>query len=184
MAKSRSLSSGYPSDADEELQFFDCEDGGGGRGTSFGNASTGDLAAQARLAADLQRYYPQSFGGGVRELQSGGALLGKDMRAQHGFPVPGAHTGSDGLEGGPTSTRDIAVTIVEAVFVLAEFSYWQVHQLYAYELKEVFDIDPAKVVTRVLNSFLPGWHSPLLLQPDLYGPVLAVAALPQVRSPH
>ena len=55
------------------------------------------------------------------------------------------------------------------------------HQKYAYELKEVFDIEPGKVVSRVFNSFLPGWHSPLLLQPDLYGPVLAVIGLPQVR---
>ncbi len=53
--------------------------------------------------------------------------------------------------------------------------------MYAYELKEVFDIDPSKVVSRVFNSFLPGWHSPLLLQPDMYGPVLAVLALPQVN---
>ena len=56
--------------------------------------------------------------------------------------------------------------------------------MYAYELKEVFDIEPGKVVSRVLNSFLPGWHAPLLLQPDLYGPVMAVFALPQVRGVH
>lgn len=54
------------------------------------------------------------------------------------------------------------------------------HQLYAQDLKEVFDVDPERVASRVRNAFLPGWHSPLLLQPDLYGPVLAVAALPQV----
>lgn len=53
--------------------------------------------------------------------------------------------------------------------------------MYAYELKEVFDIEPGKVVARMFNTFLPGWHSPLLLQPDLYGPVVAVLALPQVR---
>lgn len=74
----------------------------------------------------------------------------------------------------------LAHTIYYIHYVLFYLSAAQVHQLYAYELKEVFDIEPGKVASRVLNSFLPGWHSPLLLQPDLYGPVLAVAALPQV----
>ena len=52
--------------------------------------------------------------------------------------------------------------------------------MYAYDLKEVFDIEPDKVCSRIMNSFLPGWHSPILLHPDMYGPVIAVFALPQV----
>ena len=38
----------------------------------------------------------------------------------------------------------------------------------------------AQVFTRVLNSFIPGWHSPLLLKPDLYGPLIAVFIMPQI----
>jgi hypothetical protein len=160
---------------------------------------------KSALSADLQRYYPHSRSSTIGDL--GGISAenkgGKDEYLHEGFPVPGSH------EGG-SSARDIAVTIVETVFVMAGFAYWrvsipqsptaaydyhhtltcflsfyhhQVHQLYAYDLKEVFDIEPGKVLSRVLNSFLPGWHSPLLLHPDLYGPVLAVASLPQVRKP-
>lgn len=51
--------------------------------------------------------------------------------------------------------------------------------MYMYDLKELFNIEPRRVMTRVLNSFLPGWHSPVLQQPDLYGPLLAVFTLPQ-----
>lgn len=32
---------------------------------------------------------------------------------------------------------------------------------------------------RIVNSFLPGWHSPLLVAPDMYGPLLGVLLLPQ-----
>jgi hypothetical protein len=38
-----------------------------------------------------------------------------------------------------------------------------------------------QVVSRIINSFLPGWHSSILLRPDVYGPLLAVFMLPQVH---
>lgn len=56
--------------------------------------------------------------------------------------------------------------------------------MYTYDLKELFNVDPAKVLTRIRNSFLPGWHAPILLQPDIYGPLLAVFCLPQVSETH
>lgn len=49
-----------------------------------------------------------------------------------------------------------------------------------YDLKELFSINPSDVISRVFNSFLPGWHSVVLLKPDLYGPMIAVFMLPQV----
>jgi hypothetical protein len=114
------LRSGSGSDyrsEEDELEFYDCEDLEGAQGLtrsgrsreSFGNVTS------ATLSAELQRYYPSTAGAGA------GAFIGVgDGRAQ-GFPVPGSHE----LDG-TTSARDIAVTIVEAVFVMAEFTYWQV----------------------------------------------------------
>jgi len=49
-----------------------------------------------------------------------------------------------------------------------------------YDMKQLLSIEPDQVLVRVANSFLPGWHSPILLQPDLYGPLVAVLTLPQV----
>jgi hypothetical protein len=97
---------------------------------------------------------------------------------QHGA----ARAGMDTLPGADqqTSARDLAVNIVETLFVLAEFSFWKVHTVYCYDLKDLFNVEPSKVLSRVRNSFLPGWHSPVLLQPDIYGPLLAVLTLPQV----
>lgn len=76
-------------------------------------------------------------------------------------------------------TRDTAISIVETGFVLVQFTYWKVHNFYNCELKELFNISPAMISLRILNSFIPGWHSSLLMHPDLYGPLIAVFLLPQ-----
>lgn len=34
-------------------------------------------------------------------------------------------------------------------------------------------------MNRIINSFIPSWHSPLLSHPDIYGPLIAVFCLPQ-----
>ena len=57
---------------------------------------------------------------------------------------------------------------------------YQVYQIYMYDLKELFNVESSQVASRIINSFLPGWHSPILLRPDVYGPLLAVFMLPQV----
>eukprot|EP01039_Chlorochromonas_danica_P006813 gene6813-7526_t len=80
---------------------------------------------------------------------------------------------------GSRSGHDLAVRIVETVFVLSQFSFWQLHQFYVYDLKELFRVDPDEVFKRILCSFLPGWHASLLGSPDIYGPLVAVALLPQ-----
>ena len=84
------------------------------------------------------------------------------------------------LQKSPTSTRDIAITIVETIFVLFEFTIWRVHSIYMYEMKDLFRLHPSAFFRRTINAFLPGWHSPVLSNPDLYGPILAVFLLPQV----
>eukprot|EP01035_Chromulina_nebulosa_P018197 gene18197-23859_t len=45
--------------------------------------------------------------------------------------------------------------------------------------KELFNVNPSDVISRIINSFLPSLHSPILLKPDIYGPLLAVFMLPQ-----
>lgn len=91
-----------------------------------------------------------------------------------------AETACDREGGKYSSARDVAVSLVEIVFVLIEYSYWIVYQIYAYDLKELFNIAPTEVVRRALFSLLPGHHAPLLQKPDFYGPMVAVFALPQV----
>ena len=49
-------------------------------------------------------------------------------------------------------------------------------------MKQLLSTEPHQVMARIANSFLPGWHAPILMQPDLYGPLLAVLTLPQVTS--
>lgn len=80
----------------------------------------------------------------------------------------------------PTSLHELVVTMVDTAFVLAESSVWQVRSFYQTDLRSLFDITPVEVGTRLVRSFLPGWHASTLKKPDLYGPLLALATLPQV----
>jgi hypothetical protein len=144
------LRSGSGSDyrsEEDELEFYDCEDLEGAQGLtrsgrsreSFGNVTS------AALSAELQRYYPSTAGAGA----GAGAFIGVgDGRAQ-GFPVPGSHE----LDG-TTSARDIAVTIVEAVFVMAEFTYWQVRTAFLVHGAACVDDGerPAAVLTRSVGG--------------------------------
>ena len=61
-------------------------------------------------------------------------------------------------------------------------SFFQVHRVYTHDLRVLFDVEPHEVFVRVCNSFLPGWHSSVLQKPDLYGPMVAVLTMPQVRE--
>ena len=47
-------------------------------------------------------------------------------------------------------------------------------------MKDLFDISPRDVLHRIINSILPGYHSSLLQNPDLYGPFIAVFTMPLV----
>jgi hypothetical protein len=52
--------------------------------------------------------------------------------------------------------------------------------MYNTQLKQMFDVSPSEIIYRIGNSFIPGKHSSILKQPDLYGPIVAVMSLPQV----
>mmetsp|Transcript_8914 Transcript_8914/g.14815 ORF Transcript_8914/g.14815 Transcript_8914/m.14815 type:complete len:736 (+) Transcript_8914:105-2312(+) len=169
--------SSYPSD--EELEFYDCEEGGG----------TGTGSGGIERAAGLYRGHRETERAGSRRLS---LLAGHSSADGSDIDVEGGRAGRYGgghppssslLSTSPTSptssAHETAVNIVETVFVLAQFTYWQVHNFYAYDLKEIFNIEPAGVVARIRNSFLPGWHTLVLVKPDLYGPLLAVFMLPQ-----
>ncbi len=142
--------------SDEEEAFFDCEEG-----------ERTALMKSRHFCAHLtgSRSHDSLHNSGMTRSTSGSSSRRKQQQA--------------GKQASAESSRDLAVHLVETVFVLYEFSFWQVYQFYAYDLKELFNIEPDKVWTRICNSFLPGWHWPLLESPDLYGPLLAVFLLPQ-----
>lgn len=52
--------------------------------------------------------------------------------------------------------------------------------MYKHDARELYEIEPLEVVKRVVGSFVPGKHKPLLAAPDLYGPTVAACTLPQV----
>jgi hypothetical protein len=69
---------------------------------------------------------------------------------------------------------------VETIFVVAEASFWRVHNIYRSDTKQLFTVQPMEVLRRVVNSVCPGRHGSVLAAPDLYGPLLGVLLLPQV----
>lgn len=85
----------------------------------------------------------------------------------------------DGEERKPVG-RVVAITVAEVLYVLAESSFWQIYNMYRYDLRDLFTVEPVEVLQRVANCFIPGRHSSLLATPDLYGPAIAVVSLPQV----
>ena len=162
-----SLSSAVAMD-EEETVFYDCSEGSeeprdytlhrslSGRG---GFASSGSLAGLGL-----------GGGGGTRrstlDLHSAASLR--------------SFYSSDHAADSPRSTRDVVVTIVETVFVVAEASFWRVHTIYRTDVKVLFSVTPEAILQRVVNTVRPGCHSAALVQPDFYGPVLAVFLLPQI----
>lgn len=135
---------------DEDMLFYDCEDG-----SSHEDRPLLPLTPASRGRTTL----PVS-----KELKN----ILESKNATHGGSVPFQ------------SSRDLAVDVVETLIVLAQFSYWKIYGLYMYDLKELFNVNPSEVLSRIFNSFFPGWHSLILYKPDLYGPLVAVFMLPQV----
>lgn len=77
------------------------------------------------------------------------------------------------------STRDLAVTVVEMVIVIAEAAFWQGNRLYSTDLHKLFSVLPVDILRRTANALVPGRHSMAVNSPDMYGPVLMVFLLPQ-----
>lgn len=205
-------------DGDEELlQFYDCEEGGLSYITSD----------RQKLRPHSLSKYPFPFHKRTRSCEQHPSTLSPAAELHrlhglcdpHGVELLGSPDSDDDSvltqdEGQyPASAQEVAMNIVETIFVFSEFSYWQVgcchtmrpnlhcmvltlylpiylstclsvclqiHNFYMYDMKQLLSIEPDQVLARVANSFLPGWHSPILLQPDLYGPLVAVLTLPQV----
>ena len=78
-----------------------------------------------------------------------------------------------------SSSRDVAITVVETLLVLVQFLHWKIDNFYSYDLKQMFDVKPQEVIYRIGNSFIPGFHGSVLSHPDLYGPSIAVFLFPQ-----
>ena len=166
-------------DDDDDLEFFDCEEDS----SLFGSASSAALQFQSTssmgsfMGDKFQRHQRHhsfdQFSVIPHELEIEDErvsfLRNSDLSYRGNFPPPPS-----------SSSRDMAVNLVEIVFVLLEFAYWKVNRFSAHDLKELFDITPEDVIDRIKNSMLPGQHGPILHHPDLYGPIMAVIGMPQV----
>jgi len=105
--------------------------------------------------------------------------LGTSLSAHHLSPVPFPHRMDDGPPR-PTTVHELAVSVVETLFVVLEFSYWKVYGFYQWDLKEGFRVTPGRFLARITSSIIPGRHATLINNPDMYGPLLGTLALPQV----
>jgi hypothetical protein len=144
--------------SDDEMQFFDCEE----ERLWYDNEVD-------REKYERQNLLPVANSDPNRRITTPEKL--RIIYSQPNIGVPSEEI---------SSVKDLAVTIVETVFVLAEFSFWKVHRIYTHDLRVLFDVEPSEVFIRICNSFLPGWHSQVLLKPDLYGPIIAVLMMPQI----
>ncbi len=152
-SRSRSQEDAYPFSgyaSDEELQFYDCEEGGqllsksnhsSRHNRSVGNAldSTAGGALSFFKAVDSSSNMlltGRAAGAGpaqtppeLHELYGHHGHAGTSTQQQFTGTMaipPSAGGGVPGVEQG--SARDMAVNIVETLFVLAEFSFWKVRQ--------------------------------------------------------
>ena len=161
-------------DDDEGLEFFDCEDTSllglpSCNSPSFHSVHSGGFLGDKFLRPKRQTSFDQfNIIPHDLEIEDERISLLRSSNTSY-FPPPTS-----------SSSRDIAINLVEFVFVLLEFVYWKMNQFFAHDLKELFDITPTDVTNRIINSMLPGQHGPLFDHPDLYGPIVAVLGMPQV----
>lgn len=166
---------------DEEL-FYDCEEGGsiGGGGGLSRKASITRLTRNASSLNGLSSHYIPTQASQELQDHYGGFNNPFPSHHQHHPHQPMDEQSVSVKHPRVTTAHDAAVTVVETFFVLAEFSFWRCHRFYMYEMKALFNIEASQVLSRVTHSFVPGWHSPLLQLPDMYGPIIGVLLLPQV----
>lgn len=86
-------------ESDDEMQFYDCED------------SRDEYRDDSDFRTERHRLLPPPNSGR-------GPNTPERLRMQYSEP---SHSGGE-----PSSVKDMAVTVVETAFVLAEFSYWKV----------------------------------------------------------
>lgn len=68
---------------------------------------------------------------------------------------------------------------VEITLLIGEVLFWNLHSIYTNDIKSLYSIEPGEFVSRAYHSFIPGGLTPVLSRPDLYGPTIALLALPQ-----
>lgn len=157
----------HSGDDDGDAEFYDCVDGGETSSLIRGDGWDGvharpSLSRNTSFSQYTLSSHRQSMGGGSGgESSSSSGDMSKVLDS-------------------PRSTRDVIVTIVETVFVIAEASLWRIHGVYRSDMRELFNVAPGVVLTRMLNALRPGYHASTLSSPDLYGPMLGVFFLPQV----
>jgi hypothetical protein len=147
-------------DNEDELVFFDC------RSDSIldMNAIT---SGNAGIGASGVHFESQ----GVYDLESLQPFIQRSNSV-----VERGHSASD------MSYRGLVISFVDISFLLLEFLYWQLHSFYQNDMRYLFDVKNTLIIfQRAVGSLLPGNHEKLLAVPDLYGPVLCVFCLPQVR---
>eukprot|EP00602_Paraphysomonas_sp_CaronLab_P012901 CAMPEP_0185040210 /NCGR_PEP_ID=MMETSP1103-20130426/37993_1 /TAXON_ID=36769 /ORGANISM="Paraphysomonas bandaiensis, Strain Caron Lab Isolate" /LENGTH=341 /DNA_ID=CAMNT_0027579409 /DNA_START=249 /DNA_END=1271 /DNA_ORIENTATION=- len=178
---------------DSEDEFYDCEEGidnyDDGDGGDEKQSLLHDVFVRQRLMRLTSPYlHPPGDDGipgardTVRPVLSRHLLTPQELIDMYGTITTG--TDSNGLQDTTRIEkpfgRYVAATVAEVLFVLVESLFWQLHNIYKYDLKELFVVDPLEVIRRMLCSFVPGTASSLLVSPDLYGPCVAAFALPQV----
>jgi len=169
---------------DEELGdvvFYDCVDGGdqlGGAGGSMGTLIPLTLSAADIAAMAAGGGYGNSPRGSISGFPRSNSFTRRESQSQMLGQGQTRHPLS---QNPPLTTRDVAVTVVETVFVVAEASIWRMHAMYRGEWsKALFAVAPDEVLRRILHCVVPGMHGAALSSPDLYGPLLAVLLLPQI----
>lgn len=162
-SRSRSLDTSQHSVYSDDEMFYDCEEGSADRQTVKARSNRNSIIALSGSSMDGSGsgYYKFSPSNGNLQTSiitpSGSrstfnvphtppelhALYGAHSLSgsSHGYPTAGGAVGGGGdFAEQPTNARDLAVNIVEGLFVLAEFSYWKVRECACVHFKHLFEI--------------------------------------------
>jgi hypothetical protein len=78
-----------------------------------------------------------------------------------------------------TSTRDLAISMVEVMFVLGAALWWKINNFYSNTI-DLLVVDPIEVLGKIQETYILSRNYELILKrPDLWGPLVAVIALPE-----
>lgn len=159
---------------DDDFQFYDCEEGSGllGGHNNGSNSDRSDRSHRMKRTHSSSNSLNSLYGGIFGKATTTAELHDLYLKSEQQHAQQSSDSNS--------SSREVAINFVETVFVLAQFAYWKAHNVYYVDMEKLFEVEPRQVATRIFHSFIPGWHSHLLVQPDIYGPIIAVMSLPQV----
>lgn len=126
---------------DEELFFYDCEEGGLNNKQQKRMTSMSSFSQLTNSTSQELHY--------IYSKQKLNNVNDNDITA------------------GRSSSHNQAVKIVETIFVLIGYAHWQIHRFYSHELRFLFNIEPIDVILRIKNAFIAGKHESILLNPDM-----------------